>query len=135
MNIEELPEQLRDLGVILIGITAFLQILVKFIELFTKFLKTIPARVMMFLSLAASLFVPNGIIIWYYFYLVGLNSHRLSEVKFFLSMITQLTVLISLYAFVWSKWFYPKLRRIMDSRKEGKQVVNDESVQLDNNFE
>ena len=70
-----------------------------------------------FLIYGLGLVVPNIGIIWYFFYLASIFPNRLLETKFFWTIIVQLSIGVSIYAYVWGRWFFPKLERILDESK------------------
>ena len=112
MSINNLLEQLGILTILLTFIATLLGIILKFLEIRENdadFQKYILKPFIKLLSFIFSLVVPNGVLVSSYFYLAGLYPHRLSENFFFISLVAQLIIGVSLYAFVWGKWIYPKL--------------------------
>lgn len=64
-----------------------------------------------------TIIVPNIGIIWYFFYLTGLSPNRINEANFFWAMVAQPTIGVSIYAYIWGSWFYPKLRVAFSEKK------------------
>lgn len=121
MSINNLLEQLGILTILLTVIATILGIIEKYLKFRQNdkdFQKHITKPFVRFLSFILSLAIPNGILISYYFYLAGLYPHRLSEDLFFISLVAQLIIGVSLYAFAWGKWVYPKLQDISQPSKK-----------------
>jgi hypothetical protein len=104
------------------GLTGFVTLLLKIIELFgemekvRKLMKKLPHLLKLlgkFLIYALSLVIPNVAIIWYFFYLAGISPERLWQVNFFWAVVAQPTVGVSIYAYVWAKWIYPRLKHTL----------------------
>lgn len=98
------------------GLTAFVIVLLKTIEILEKLMNRPNAflKLLEFLIYGSSLVVPN-MGIGYFFYLVGTSPNLLSETKFFWIIIAQLTTGVSIYTYIWGRWIYPRLHRIMGS--------------------
>lgn len=75
-----------------------------------------------FLAYSLTLVVPNIGIIWYFFYLAGFSVDRLSEARFFWAMVAQPTIGVSVYAYIWGRWLYPRLQRILNGSTSEKNI-------------
>lgn len=60
-----------------------------------------------FLSLA----IPNGLLVWFMVFQVGKNARQILNPVVFFSVIIQITMLVSVYSFVWGAWLAPLLRK------------------------
>jgi hypothetical protein len=58
----------------------------------------------------ATVVIPAGSIAWFFMYLAAENSSRITEPAVFLSLVAQSTAAVSLYAFFWGMWLYPRLK-------------------------
>ena len=79
------------------------------------------ARFLVFLGI---LTIPNWLIIWYVLYVAALNHDRLWEAGFFLALVAQATVAVSLYTFLWGVWLYPKLRLLVKKPERSSQGIS-----------
>ena len=75
-----------------------------------------------FLTYSLTLLIPNVGIIWLFFYLAGLHPEMISEARFFLAIVTEPTIGVSIYAYIWGSWIYPKLQRVFNNEKHEKHV-------------
>lgn len=122
-NLEDLLGKIKFLGSILGAIV----VLLGYLAHICKFLKPLLALIV-FLG---TIIIPNGLLVWLWLYVAGMNSNRIGETRVFLSLITQLTAAVSVYTFCWGKWLYPKLNpwlkgqlrntKPSSSRQENKQ--------------
>ena len=111
---------------VIAALTAFITLLLNLIELLGKIekieepMKEPPYLLKLlakFLIYGLSLVIPNIGIIWYFFYLAGISPDRLSETEFFWAIVAQPTMGVSIYAYVWARWIYPRLQRILGKSK------------------
>jgi hypothetical protein len=119
-------ERIAEWAPLVGGLWAFVQLLLKTIEFLEKIEKVeeimekLPHLLKLlgkFLVYGLSLAIPNVVIIWYFFYLAGLSPDRLSEIEFFGAVVMQPTIFVSLYAYIWAKWIYPRLQRLLGGSK------------------
>jgi len=106
------------------GLTTFTTFLLKIIELLgnkeriVEILKGLPYLLKLlakFLIYGLSLIIPNIGMIWLFFYQTGISPNRLSETEFFWAIVAQPTLGVSIYAYIWGKWIYPKLQSFLES--------------------
>jgi hypothetical protein len=107
------------------SLTKFIVSISSLIAAFTYLYKTwneFPGRVGIakFAINTIAVVVPVTAIIWYFFYLAGLYSNRLSEPTFFLAMVVQAALAVSVYWYIWLIWISPKLRRMFAPSKKKK---------------
>jgi hypothetical protein len=103
-----------------------LEQLIKQIEKLEETMKRPPKLLKLllkFLIYSLTLVLPNLGIIWYFFYLAGFSPYRLSELRFFLAIVAQPTIGVSVYAYFWGKWLYPQLQRILSEPALKKEVL------------
>lgn len=110
---QDLLQQILLYGAILAAILALLKTLA---DLY-KFLKPFLGPIVFW----GSILVPHGLIIWYWMYLAAINSNRIREGQVFIWLIIQLTLLTSIYTFIWNKWVYPKLNFWLKSHLHNSQ--------------
>jgi hypothetical protein len=113
---QDLLQQILLAGAILAAILALLKTLADLYKFLNPFLGPI--------VFWGSILVPHGLIIWYWMYLAAINSNRIREGQVFIWLIIQLTLLTSIYTFIWSKWFYPKLNLWLKSQSHNTQSSN-----------
>jgi hypothetical protein len=80
-----------------------------------------------FLVYGLSLIIPIFGVIWYYFYQAGISPDRLSDTKFFSAVVVLPTIGVSIYAYIWGRWIYPKLQKFpseSNSSQEPKHEVS-----------
>lgn len=127
-NLRDTLEEFKEILLIIIAILGYIAALLKK----RKLLKSLMACVLFL----ATVIIPAGSIVWFFMYLVAENSNRINESAVFLSLVAQLTAAVSLYAFLWGMWLYPKFkpwfrdqaRSILKSPEEG-QAQEDEGKQ------
>src|SRR5215207_8938877 len=68
------------------------------------------------LPVGVLLFIPTGIILWFFFNLAMKNSHRLDEQAIFLRLVIQSVFWVSLYAFIWGRWLDPWFRPLLQKQ-------------------
>lgn len=113
---DDLLKLIVALGAILAAILALLKALA---DLY-KFLKPFFGPIVFW----GSILIPHGLIIWYWMYLAAINSNRIREGQVFIWLIIQLTLLTSIYTFIWNKWIYPKLNLWLKSQLDDTQLSN-----------
>jgi hypothetical protein len=59
----------------------------------------------------SSLAIPNGLLVWFMVFQVGKNARQLLNPAVFFSVIVQITMLVSVYSFVWGVWLAPLLHK------------------------
>lgn len=62
-----------------------------------------------YLGAAATILVPNSVLVYVWMYAATANSNRLGEAQVFVALTVQLSLFVSLYTFAWGKWIYPRL--------------------------
>ncbi|HUF00278.1 MAG TPA: hypothetical protein VMN99_13555 [Anaerolineales bacterium] len=115
------------------GVTVFVVAITNFLEALIKLMRWIPRPLVKFLVYSLTLVIPNIGIIWYFFYLAGSSPYRLSELRFFLAIVAQPTIAVSIYAYIWAKWLYPYLKGIQSEtidEKEEKGGPSQDKVDL-----
>jgi hypothetical protein len=117
-------DTLESLTKVIVGISTLLVALKNLIEILGNF----PLRVGLakFALNIITVVVPVTAIIWYFYYLAGLYSNRLSEPTFFLAMVIQAALAVSVYWYIWVVWISPKLRSMFAPAKK-KQIQVQES--------
>ena len=138
MNWSEIAKALEETAKVIGGIalilTAILTLFGKLGETWNKILKPLWYKILKpsikLLAFLGTQIIPNGIIVWILLYSAAGNSIRLAEPQVFLSLITQATVAVSLYAIVWGIWLCPWLRPLLVNQKRSAQQSSG-SNQLD----
>lgn len=120
-NSQDFLQQLIYVGAVLGAILVILKTLIDIYKSLKPFLGPVVVW--------GTIVVPYGLLIWYWMYIAVINSTRIGEKQVFISLIIQLTLLISIYTFCWGKWIYPKLKQWLE-----KQSINNQS-QPQNNSE
>lgn len=72
--------------------------------------------VLLFLSLA----IPNGLFVWFMVFQIGKNPRQILEPAIFFLVILQITILVSIYSFIWGFWLVPFLRKPSDKQENPK---------------
>lgn len=98
---QDLVQQIILVGVFLGAILTILKHVANLFSILKPFLGPV--------FFVGSILVPHGFIIWCWMYIAAINSNRIREGQVFTSLIIQVSLLTSLYTFIWGKWFYPKL--------------------------
>lgn len=98
---QDLVQQIILVGIFLGAILTILKHLADIFSILKPFLGPI--------FFVGSILAPHGFIIWSWMYVAAINSNRIREGQVFTSLIIQVTLLTSIYTFIWGKWFYPKL--------------------------
>lgn len=125
---------LQDIIVILTAVTAVIAGILKLFGKLTEAWNTILKPVwnmilkplLKLLIFLGTVVVPTGIILWLFMELAAKNHSRLGEQLVFLSLVSQPTVLISLYALFWGMWLYPRLRPLFGKQdRVAKHLLSD----------
>lgn len=109
----KMVEMLETWTTLILALASFLAAINLLLKNLSDIRDNIPDWLMKFLTL----FIPNTIIIWRFFYFAGLYSNRLSEPIFFWSMIIQSALGVSAYVVAWLRWIYPRLQRIPEESR------------------
>lgn len=67
--------------------------------------------------------IPNGIIIWIWYYVAAVNARRLAEPQVFLLLVAYTTLSIVSYNIFWRRWIYPKLIILLRDNRGNNQVA------------
>jgi hypothetical protein len=101
-NLRDTLEEVKGILLVIVAILGALA------ALFEK-LKVLKPLIVCVLFLA-TVIVPAGSMAWFFTYLAAENSNRIKEPVVFLSLVAQSTAAVSLYAFFWGMWLYPRLK-------------------------
>jgi hypothetical protein len=102
------------------GFLGGIVLILKAIEELMKTLTMLPEWIFKFLVYGLTLVIPNTMIVWYFFYLAGFYPYRLSEPRFFLTIVVQPAIGVSLYAYLWGRLLYPWLKGTLSRTKPQK---------------
>ena len=112
----------QDTGEVLIAVTSFLGTLLLLIKQIDKIKKLLPSSWKSFISLLVqrllymlSLVAPLAVLVWRFMYVAGQNVGRLSDPLVFYLLVSEQTVLISLYIYAWLKWISPWMKKLNPS--------------------
>lgn len=124
--------------VIIGAIAGFILALIRLIEALKQLFERLPKQLVEFLVYAPAIVIPYFAIVWWFFYLAGLSPERLSEPGFFWAVVAQPTIGVSIYTYVWGRWIYPTLQRILgqsNSRRKPERKPNTSSASSRNGGE
>ena len=127
-------ELITSWTVLITVIGGLLYALIYVLGLLDELIKRLPKWLARFLIYGLALLIPNAVIIWYFFYLVGLNANRLSEPTFFWAMVAQPIIGVSIYGYVWGKRIYPQVRGIVNKLKPEKIAEQEDDDQTQGNL-
>ncbi|MBK8903650.1 MAG: hypothetical protein IPM53_20880 [Anaerolineaceae bacterium] len=102
-------DELKNIATVVTAITALLAAILALFQKLGEFWNKILFPALKFIGFGATLIVPNGTIVWFFFDQTARVSTRLTEQPVIIALVVQLTVSVSVYALFWGLWILPRV--------------------------